>query len=391
MTRNAHPKPRQRTSTRWQINYLDKITRKQKSVYGHTEQEAIERYFRRNPVDLSPTSSSWDRGTLTVSEYCERWIQTSLRCSDRRESTIYSYETTLRKRVCGDPLGKMLLIDVEPVHIEHWLLRLKDDGLSPDTCNSILRYLNQVLKTAVRDRYFQALPTSGVTRPRAATKPRAVFSQGDLQRLLNELDGKFEWAVFALIAATGLRIGEALALRWCDVNKTTSTITVGATLTKIGGRTSIGPPKTERGNRPIPVNTQVLQTILGSIREHDLRRGLVKPPRGEDLLFRTSRGTFVNDRNASRALAGAREELGLNSKLTAHSIRHYAATQMIASGIDARTVADILGHVDPGFTLKRYTHPNRAMLVTGTEALAQSLNFTGLETEGLECKEPGTG
>jgi len=76
-----------------------------------------------------------------------------------------------------------------------------------------------------------------------------------------------------------------------------------------------------------------------------------------------------------RALRLVRDSLGLNPKLTTHSIRHYAATQMFANKVDARSVADILGHSDPGFTLRRYTHPDLEMLRTGTDALADVFDF----------------
>lgn len=78
---------------------------------------------------------------------------------------------------------------------------------------------------------------------------------------------------------------------------------------------------------------------------------------------------------ANRALRRVCATFGLDEKLTAHSIRHYAATQMIANKGDSRTVADILGHADSGFTLKRYTHPDPAMLRAGADVLANAISL----------------
>jgi integrase len=191
----------------------------------------------------------------------------------------------------------MLLVDIQPTDVEDWLIRLKAANLSADTQVTYLRCFSQVLKTAVRDNYLQRTPMEGISKPKRSTEPRAVFKKHEIQQVLDRFRGTRYWPILTLIALTGLRVGEALALQWRDVDEQSGILTVSRTLTSVGGKLALGSPKTDRGARTIPVNAAALSAVLNCVRDHDRERMVLTIGKSNDFFFRTANNTFLDPHN----------------------------------------------------------------------------------------------
>ena len=146
----------------------------------------------------------------------------------------------------------------------------------------------------------------------------------------------------------GLRFGEAIALRSADLDLAAGELTVARVVVEVNSQLMIGPPKTKASRR-----TLVLPTPLVDECWAHLDRFSVGP---SSLLFGDRNGGPVRRSNfARRVFQPAVVAAGLDG-LTFHGLRHSAATQWVAAGIDARTVQHRLGHSDPRLVLRLYAH-----------------------------------
>nr|WP_249404261.1 site-specific integrase [Microbacterium sp. CFBP 13617] len=139
--------------------------------------------------------------------------------------------------------------------------------------------------------------------------------------------------MIVFLAGTGVRIGEACALRWDDVD-------LGA------GVVTIRKSKTEAGVRRISVPAGE----LGMLGDRRLRGG----PNDAGVVFPSIRGRERNSRGAAGEWSDARDRLGLPERYTFHAFRKTVATLLDQAGLSARDVAEYLGHANPAITQSVY-------------------------------------
>jgi integrase len=161
-----------------------------------------------------------------------------------------------------------------------------------------------------------------------------------------------------LLAATGLRRGEALALGWSDVDLTNGLLPVRGTLSQVNGHLVISEPKTERSRRDVPLSPRtvaLLRSVKASQAAERLKAASIWVQTG--LVFTTESGTAVDPRNALRAISTAAKALGM-SGVGLHTLRLWNsfATHMLAAGVPLHTVSELLGHSSVAVTGDVYGH-----------------------------------
>jgi integrase len=147
-----------------------------------------------------------------------------------------------------------------------------------------------------------------------------------------------------LIASTGLRKGEALALRWDRVDLDAGTLKVAATIAGVNHRLSITEPKTARSRRPVPLSP----AVVAMLRKHRATQKADRLRAGDQwrdsgLVFTTEFGTAVDPRNLLRVIEAAAKTAGVEG-IGAGTLRHSAAVDWLESGVHIKAVADLLGH-----------------------------------------------
>lgn len=166
--------------------------------------------------------------------------------------------------------------------------------------------------------------------------------------------------LIVLSATTGLRQGEALALRWEDVDLEAGTLAVRHTLDP---RThKVAPTKTERSRRTVHLPEIALAAVREQRRwqlEDRLRAG--RTWQDDGFVFASSVGTALDARNVDRRYHSVRERLGLPN-VPWHHLRHFAATALLGAGEDLFVVSRILGHTSVATTASFYGHVQPAML-----------------------------
>ena len=347
-----------------------------KVIYARSRQAIAER--------LAAAVEARKRGALvsderqTVAEYLEEWLRDTAR-PRIRPSTFTSYESIVRKHI--DPvLGRIPVRKLTPPEVQRWLNAKHAAGLNPKRMHGVLRAaLNQAVRFGVVPRNVATM----VTPPRVPTYEIEPFSPDQVRTFLDELKGHRLEALYSVAVAMGLRQGEALGLRWEDVDLKAGTLRVRYALQRIEGKFELVEPKTRRSRRTLYLPA----VTLASLKEHRARQAgdrLAAGPSWTDsgLVFTTPTGTPIDSKNLTLSFQRFLKRIGL-PKRRFHDLRHSCATLLLVQGVPARVVMETLGHSQINLTLNTYSHVpselQREAAIRMNDFLTQSRSDSGRE------------
>ncbi|GAV22668.1 tyrosine-type recombinase/integrase [Carboxydothermus pertinax] len=162
---------------------------------------------------------------------------------------------------------------------------------------------------------------------------------------LRALAGHQLGTAFILALGTGLRRGELLGLHWEDIDLEEGILHVKRNVVYVRGHgIVVQPPKTEKGNRTIPIPKLVLKMLEGH-QERLKAEGLYRP---DGPVFPSKNGTYMYPDNFERTFRKLRKEAGIDINL--HALRHTFATRLLELGEDLKVVQELLGHARIGIT-----------------------------------------
>lgn len=379
MTKRAHGEGtiRQRPSGDWEarVSFVDPATgcRRRISVYAKSAEEvrgklaeARDRIKTEAPVQDSPQR---------LSDWIERWCDTALEASPRKQSTKELYRTLARKHLASAPLGAVRLDRLRKTHIDALVVTLRRQGLSDSTVRTTYTVLRAVLADAVLDGLIKANPCTLVKRPGVGRTEARYLDAATVSAVLGAADGLRYRPVLVLIAGTGLRRGEALGLHWSDVSLTDRWLKVTATLGRVGTELVITAPKTPRSRRTVPISpamVSLLKTQRVTQLEERLRAGNQWTDTG--LVFTTELGTPVDPRNVLRTIQIAAEKAGVTG-VGVHTLRHSAAVAWLEAGVHIKAVADLLGHSSISVTGDVYGHTSEDTARAAVDGLSGALGL----------------
>jgi integrase len=284
-----------------------------------------------------------------------------------RDNTRNEYRRDL-ERYWLPSLGRRSLADITTPALGRVIGELAardgDDYLADRTLRRLFAPMAAMLATAVDEGVIDHNPARDVTLPSGRDELRRFDPDADedtddptpgharalteeqLAAFLLVVDARWR-LMFELLAATGLRISEVIALRWRDLRLDGDRPTVRVRRARVRG--SYGPPKSRHGRRDVPIPFDVVRQL----RE---RRTASEWPGDNDLVFPSMTGTAMMPENLHRrTLKPAAEEAGV-ARAGFHSFRHYCASALIADGRNIVQVSRWLGHHSPSFTLDVYAH-----------------------------------
>jgi integrase len=369
----------QRGDGRWcaAIVAEDAVTgrRKRTVLYGRTRAEvraklkaAAERVENGAPVKDAKTS---------VAAWCKHWRATTLLASDRKGSTKELYRRLSERHIESDagPLGAMTLDKLRPTHIEAFTLALVGRGLSESTIRTTYTVLRIALDSAVRDGLIARNPAAAVGRPAVSRKEARYLSSADVDRLLKEAAGTRTYAAIALIAATGLRKGEALALRWNDIDLEAGVLRVRGTLARTEGQLVVTLPKTRASRRTLRLAPPVSALLRAHRKAQAAERIAAANTWNEaGYVFTTESGQPIDPRNFLRALEAVARRAGLEH-VGVHTLRHSAASALLEAGIGLKTVSEMLGHSSVAITGDVYQHVSDGAAQAAADALSAAIGL----------------
>jgi integrase len=286
--------------------------------------------------------------------YIERVIETSLPAADLAPRTIELYSQLLRTHVPPE-IGKIAIGRITPQHIERILLDMKAAGKASSTRRNIYAALRKVFALAVRDRLIAHCPVTMVRRPKAdRTEARSLDAEtatAFAQTLAKDRLG----ALWILLLTTGLRRGEAIGLHWTDLDLDAGTMNVRRQLIRTKAGLVETPPKSEKGIRTVHLAAPTVSMLRRWRAAQSAERLALGPAYTiTPYVFTTESGTWCDPRNASAWFAVLAKAAGVDASM--HTMRHTAASILLASNRPAHEVAVMLGHHSPVVTLEVYAH-----------------------------------
>jgi DNA-binding CsgD family transcriptional regulator len=202
--------------------------------------------------------------------------------------------------------------------------------------------LHAGFERAVRLGLVPRNPADGVELPSAPRKRRLPVGLDDVQRLLRhsrERDAR-RWPLWAFLANTGVRIGEAVALRGANVDLARGGITVAEDLDRRG---AVDATKTATGERKVPLTAPALAALRAQRARQDAERGALAGDYADrDLVFATSLGTPLSERNCLRDLKLAARAAGAAGEAAGLTPREREVAALVARGHTSRQIAAAL-------------------------------------------------
>jgi integrase len=259
-------------------------------------------------------------------------------------------------------IGRLDIGQLRRAHIEAAL-----DGLdcSPATKVRYLSTLNSALHDALREGLITVNPAS-LARLESGKRPKIhPLEPGELGRLLDHVAADPLGALYETIAATGLRRGEALGLRWDDVDLEHGRIVVRRQLVQLGGHhacphcdghqgVTFAAPKTASGDaRIVALDAGAVGLLMGHRLRQDTERELGYVDHG--LVFAASNGDPLRPDLVTKRFVELCDEAGVR-QVRLHDLRHGRASLLLAAGVDIAVVSKILGHGSLSITSDTYAH-----------------------------------
>lgn len=260
------------------------------------------------------------------------------------------HERHLRDRHL-EPLVALRVQDITPRDVARVLRTMRDAGLSHWTRYAAYRLIKGTFLFAMSRKVITASPVEGlieseVPKQRSLQREIKRLSELELHGLLRAASSHRWRAAIALGGYAGLRLGEIRALRWEDIDWQEGVIHIERSLSPQG---DVQDTKTTAGVRRVELRPALWRILVAL------------GPKEYGYVLATRDGLPVQERNVRRALTKAIEDAGLElqgKRLSMHSLRHGYASEL-ARVVPATTLARIIGHADPAFTLKQYAVDSR--------------------------------
>lgn len=349
--------------------------------YGWTQAEALDK------LDAAKTAKRSGRLRTTKSQalstYLDGWLES------KRHAVRVSTHVNYRKGIdwLCPYLGRRRLEKLTPAHIQQAYTDMMDRGLSPRSVQLSHAILRAALRRATRQGLIAFNPTDDVDAPRRGRYELQVLTAEQANRLfvssaetVHDETGAERMAdplhaLWVTLASTGLRIGEALGLKWDDLNLDDRTLTVRRAIQRQPGKRLVFvEPKTAAARRSVKLTvtaTEALRAHRTRQLAHRLELGGLWQDHG--MVFAADFGTPLDPSNANHRFHKALERASLpNVRL--HDLRHTAATLMLTAGIHPKVVQETLGHSNITLTLGTYSHVLPSLQSEAADKLDEAFN-----------------
>lgn len=345
-----------RKDGRWQASIRLNGTRR--TVYGKTEREARAR-LRDLQRQIDKTGALPNPGRRTVGDLMDAWLSGA---PDLKPTTAAQYRLFFDTYVRAK-LGNARLTNVTPGLIQ----RVYAD-LTPSVADKVHRMLRRAFAVAVLWHWLPANPCDRVLKPTYKPPRQTPWSQAELDAFLGGTAGHWLHPLWLLLVATGLRLGEALALRWDDVGLGGVALSVTGTLHRLDGRPVVTAPKTASAERTVILPP----AAVAALTRQKAQQAALSAGKVPEFVFTGQNGQPLHPSTVQHAMRRECDRLGL-PPVTPHGLRHLHASLLIGSGIPVTAVSARLGHANPQITLALYAHALPGQDVAAAQAIGQVL------------------
>lgn len=328
-------------------------TQNRKCIYGRTRDEVAGKLAEALKAKRDGLPVANDR--ITFGQFLDKWLEDSVKPSVRpRTYDQYSQYVRLYIRPA---LGNIKLVKLSPENIQNLLNRQVKKGLAPRTAQLTHAIIRRALVQAYK---WQLVPRNVATLvdpPRGKKFEGTPLTTEEARAFLEAVKGDRLEAFYTVAVALGLRRGEALALRWEDIDLETETLSVRHTLQNLpGGGWSLAEPKSRSSRRTLGLPAFAVRALKNH-RKRQLKERMASGSHWQDtgFVFTTVIGTPVDGNNMYKRYKRLLKENGLPD-IRFHDLRYTAGTLLCIQGVHPRVAMETLGHSQIGITMNLYTH-----------------------------------
>jgi integrase len=383
---NGEGSIRKRKDGRWEGRYTAHTPggRRQKTVYGVTRKEAAEKLTEA--MAGRDQGLVFDAGKLTVAEHLERWLEDVVKPSASHRT--YSTNAQQVRTHIGPTLGRIKLKGLRKAHIDRLYREMLDSGLSTSTVRRVHAVLHRALEEAVKGDLIPRNPAVHANKPKVTLEEPEPLDTSQAAAFLNAAKGDRFEALYILCLMCGLRQGEALALRWRDIDLDEGTLRVNLQLQRVrgGGGLQFSEPK-NASRRTVGLPQRAVST-LKSHRKRQLEEKLrVADYEDSGLVFASSKGTPIDAQNVVNRYYKPLLKRASLPPIRFHDLRHSCLSLLAQHGEPIRDLQALAGHATAAFTLQRYTHHYDSSARRTADRMGEI--FSELHEEAARTKEIG--
>lgn len=355
----------QRGDGRFMYRWTDQTGRR-RTGYAKTRPEAVKAL--REALERVENGEAPVESPESFQVVAERWRQTAKVRQGIKTNSLATYSSALRLHAYP-VIGSVRMRDLKPSHIAQVLARMEDLGLSASYRHVVHKAISGVCEMAVVDELMRTNPARKISAPKGVPTTKVVPDRAQVLALIEAAPNERIRTFIVVLAYTGLRISEALSLRWSDWQ--------GDTLRAM----------TTKGDKPraIPV-APALAEQLKRWRKDQAAEQLASPwwDTDHDWILSTAIGTQWDGSNARKQFRSlcegdpdnpdpAKQRPAICPGATPHSLRHATATILLEQGVPMKVVSELLGHADMRTTSEIYSHVTARLLTEAATALGDAL------------------
>lgn len=333
---------------------------KRKTIYG-AKYGDVERKLAEARGDAA-RGIIFDTKGQTVGEFLAGWLEDVVK-PDKTHRTYTTHRQQVRSHV-APALGRVKLDALRKAHVDSLYSGLLRDGLAPSSVRRVHAVLHAALEEAVRGDLIPRNPAAHANKPKVRQAEREPLDTEQAGKLLQAARGDRYEALYVLCLMAGLRQGEALGLKWSDIDLEgkAGTLTVNRQLQRVrrdgdkSGKLEFSEPK-NASRRTVGLPQRAVDALRCHRKrqsEERLRAGALWEDNG--LVFTTTTGTPIDAQNVvNRSFKPLLKRAGLPS-IRFHDLRHSCLSLLAQRGEPIRDLQALAGHSTAAFTLQRYTH-----------------------------------
>jgi integrase len=372
MARRASPgegRPYQRgQDKRWAVVVRDPAGRRH-YLYGWSPEAAVAKrddFLSGVRMGLTPAPARH-----TVGRQLDDWL--AERRGKVRPSTWCWYEVHVRLHLAS--IARIPLAKLTPSDVRQLVREREADRCSAVSIDHSLVVLRMAIKQAVADGLIPRNVATLVSAPRRARREMSILTKAEARQLLEAAPADELGAFWTLLLGRGLRLGEALGLRWADVDLARGELSIARALRPIDPRfrdageprLQLVEPKTPESRRTMSLPAFVVDALERQ------RVATTGRPRGVlGTIFTTPRGTPLDPRNVSRAWEAFSVTAGL-PRIRIHDLRHTCAALLLGEGLTLEDLKRLFGHANIAITSDTYGHLVRERQVEVAAAMDRAV------------------
>ena len=335
------------------------------SVYGKTYSEVKAKLKELNQNQVLKLSAPGKERKFR--EILILWKETNH--LKHKGATEAKYEYLIERHIIP-ALGDLTLSAITTLRLNEFAEQKLDNGrldkkggLSSAYVRNMMIIVTSALQYAINEGMCPALNTAAF-KPSIEKKELKILSPQEQEHLEHFLIADMDETKLGIYLSLncGLRIGEICALRWSDIDLEHRVIHIRSTVARVknirdgGTHLIIDKPKTEASLRDVPIHSKLIPVIA------EMKN------RSSSLYVISNTATFVSPRTYEYRYHRILDKCSLES-YNYHVLRHTFATRCIISGVDVKTLSEILGHSNVSITLNTYVHPSMEMKLNQIEKI----------------------